>query len=236
MGGSGDDMGVREGRGMRAARHEPGEMGDIDEEIGADLIADRAEALEIPVTGIGRAAGDDQLGLVLPREPGDMLHVNALGLAIDGVGHRLEPAAGHVDGRAVGEMAAGGQIEPHEDVARLQQREKHALIGLAAGIGLHIGEAAAEQFGRAVDGELLGDIDKLAPAVIAPAGIALGIFVGQHRALRFEHGARDDVLGGDQLDVVALATEFQLDRLRDFRVRGGKRRGEEGVGADLAGG
>ena len=38
---------------------------------------------------------------------------------------------------------------------------------------LHIGEGAAEQFRHAVDRELLGDIDELAPAVIAlrPAGL-----------------------------------------------------------------
>ena len=35
----------------------------------------------------------------------------------------------------------------------------------------------------------LGDVDILAAAVVAAAGIALGIFVGQHRALRVQHGA-----------------------------------------------
>ena len=46
--GRGDDMGVRERRGMRAARDQPGEMRHVDHEIGADLVGDRAEALEIP--------------------------------------------------------------------------------------------------------------------------------------------------------------------------------------------
>ena len=72
----------------------------------------------------------------------------------------------------------------------------------------------------------------LAAAVIAPARIAFGIFVGQHRALRLQHGARDDVLRGDQLDLVALAAELELDRPRDLRIGGGERRGEEGIRAD----
>ena len=42
-------------------------------------------------------------------------------------------------------MAARRQIEAHEDVARLEQGQENRLVGLAAGIGLHIGETAAEQ-------------------------------------------------------------------------------------------
>ena len=100
-------------------------------------------------------------------------------------------------------MAAGREVEAHEGVARLQQRQEHRLVRLAAGIRLHVGEAAAEQLLGALDRQRLGDVDELAAAVIAPARIALGVFVGQHRALRLEHGAADDVLGGDQLDLVA---------------------------------
>ena len=130
-------------------------------------------------------------------------------------------------------MAAGGEIQPHEDVARLQQREKHALIGLGAGIRLHIGEAAGEQLAGALDRELFRDVDELAAAVIAPAGIAFGVFVGEHRALRLQNGAGDDVFGGDQLDFVALAAELQLDRARDFGVRVLEAGGKKRIGAYL---
>ena len=41
-------MGMRERRGMHAARDEPGEMRHIDEEIGADRIRDLAEFPEVP--------------------------------------------------------------------------------------------------------------------------------------------------------------------------------------------
>ena len=92
---------------------------------------------------------------------------------------------------------------------------------------LHIGERTAEQPGDALDGEPLGDIDELAAAVIAFARQAFGVFVGQHRALRLEHGAADDVFRRDQLDLVALAAELELDRLGDFGVGLGERGGEE---------
>ena len=83
---------------------------------------------------------------------------------------------------------------------------------------LHIGKTAAEQFGDPLDRQSLGDVDELAAAVIAFARQAFGIFVGEHRALRLQHGAADDVLRGDQLDLVALAAEFQPDRIGDFGV------------------
>ena len=134
----------------------------------------------------------------------DLVHVDAMGLAIDAVGDGMEPAPGQVDGRAVGEVAAGGEVEAHERVARLHQRQEHALVRLAARVRLDVGEAAVEQDAGALDRELFRDVDELAAAVIALARIALGVFVGQHRALRLEHGAGDDVLGGDQLDLVAL--------------------------------
>ena len=72
----------------------------------------------------------------------DLVHVDAVILAAHAIGDRLEPFARLVDGRAVRQMSAGGQVEPHEGVARLQQREEHRLVGLGAGMGLHIGEGS----------------------------------------------------------------------------------------------
>ena len=66
-------------------------------------------------------------------------------------------------------MAAGGEIEAHERVAGLHERHEHALVGLAAGIRLHIGEPAVEQPAGALDRQVLGDVDELAAAVVAAA-------------------------------------------------------------------
>ena len=73
----------------------------------------------------------------------------------------------------------------------------------------------------------LGDIDELAAAVIALARQALGVFVGENRALRFQNGAGDDVLRGDQLDLVALPAEFQPNDLRDLGIDLAQRRREQ---------
>ena len=79
----------------------------------------------------------------------------------------------------------------------------------------------------ALDRQALGDVDGLAAAVVAAAGIALGVFVGQDAALGLEHGAGDDVLARDQLDAVLLARQFLRDRGGDVRVGRGQRRREK---------
>ena len=127
-------------------------------------------------------------------------------------------------------MSAGGEIQPHEGIAGLQQRQEHRLVHLAAGVRLHVGEIGAEQLFGALDRERLGDVDPFAAAIIAGAGIALGVFVGHHRALRFQHGAADDVFRRDQFDLVALSAEFAADSGGDVRICLGQGRGEERVG------
>src|SRR5229473_1332601 len=127
-------------------------------------------------------------------------------------------------------MPALVERHTHESVAGLEQRHEHRLVGLRAGMRLHVREAAVEQLAGTVDGELLGLVDLLAAAVVAPAGIALGIFVGEHRARRFEHGARDDVLRGDQLDLLALAVQLALEHRIDRRIGLGEALGEHGQG------
>ena len=232
---------------MGAAGDQPGEMGDVDDEIGADAVANGAEALEVPVTRIGRAAGDDQLRLVLARQRLDLIHVDPMRRPIDAIGDRLEPAPGHVDRRAVGEVSPRREIETHERVAGLHQSHEHALIGLAAGIGLDVGEATVEQLAGALDRQLLRDVDELAAAIIALAWIAFRILVGHHRALRLEHGARHDVFRGDEFDAIALTAKLEFDRsgdLRDRRWRGlrkrtslnGSMRGDGGLSGYVHGG
>ena len=184
-----DDVSVGERAWMRAAGDESGEMRHVNHEYGADRIRDFAEAREINHARIGGAAGDDDFRLCVVRERLDFVIVDALIVAPHAIGDRLEPLARHVHGRAVGKMAAGGEVEPQIGIARLHGGHKSGLVRLTAGMRLHIGEAAIEQFFRAVDGKLLDHVDPLATTVIALARITLGVFVGEHRALRFQHGA-----------------------------------------------
>ena len=143
------------------------------------------------------------------------------------VGNDLEPFTGHVDRRAVRQVTARIEVEPHEGVAGLQQRQENRLVHLAAGVGLNIGEFAVEQLLGAFDRQLLGDIHELAAAIVALAWIALGVFVGHDRPLRLKHGAGNDVFGSDQFDLMPLAAEFVADRAEDVRIDIGQRSIEE---------
>ena len=152
----------------------------------------------------------------------DLVEIDAGVVGAHPVGRRLEPFTGNVWRRAVGQMPARRQRHAEDCVPRRQQREVHRLVRRRPGMRLHIGEAALEEALGALDRQALGDVDEFAAAVVAPPGITFGVFVGQHRALCLQHGARDDVLAGDQLDLRLLAVQFLGDRGGDFGVGGGK--------------
>ena len=89
---------------------------------------------------------------------------------------------------------------------------------------LHVREAASEQLGHPLDRERFGDVHILAAAVVALSRQPFGVFIGENRALGFQHRPADDVLGRDQLDLVALAPKLFPDRRREFRIGFSKRR------------
>jgi hypothetical protein len=76
---------------------------------------------------------------------------------------------------------------------------------------------AKELFGT-VARQVLHYVGILASAVIALAGIAFGILIGEDRAGRFQHGLAHKVFRGDQLQTFVLTALFIFDSLRDLRV------------------
>ena len=119
----------------------------------------------------------------------------------------------------MGQMPAVGEIHAEDPVARLQQRGVHRDVRLRAGVGLHVGVFRAEERLCARDREALDLVDVFAAAVIACAGVALGVFIGQIAPHRFDHGAAREVLGGDQLDVVLLPPQLALHGGKKLGVR-----------------
>jgi len=218
VGRRGHHMGIRQRARMKTGGHEPGEMGHIDHEIGADGIRDLAETRKIDDPRIGGRARDDQLRLMFFGEPRDFVIVDPAGILAHAILHGIEPLAGLGGRGTVGQMTARGQRQAEEGIARLQQRHEDRAIGLGAGMGLNIRKAAVEQTLGARNRNSLDDVDILAAAVIAPARIAFRIFVGEHRALRFEHSAADDVLGGDELEMILLALGLGKDGVGNLGI------------------
>ena len=219
----GDDVGVGHRVGVQAGGDEPGEVGHVDHQVGADRVGDRAEALEVEDARVGAPAGEQQLRLALVGDPLDLVHVDQAVLGADLVRRDVVEAAGDVDLHPVAEVAAVGQRQAHDRVAGLQQRVVDGGVGLRAGVRLDVDVVAAEQLLRAVDRELLDDVDVLAAAVVALAGIALGVLVREDAALALEDRLGHEVLRGDHLQRAPLAIELEVDGLGDLRVDLGER-------------
>ncbi len=163
-------------------------------------------------------------GLLRERHALDLVVVDALALAVDAVGHDVEVAAGVGEAMAVGEVAAAGEVHPHQLVARPEQARSRRPCWRDVPLwGWTLTCSAPKSCLRAVDGEALGHVHELAAAVVALAGIALGVLVGEDAARRLQHGAADEVFRSDQLEAEVLARALVGDGLIDVRVDGFQR-------------
>jgi hypothetical protein len=138
-------------------------------------------------------------------------------------GNDLVELPREVERVAVREVATVRQVHAEHGVARLHRREVHRHVGLRARVRLHVGVIGAEERLGTRDGQRLGHVHELAAAVVAAAGIALGVLVGEHRAGGFENRLADEVLGRNQLEPFRLTFLFVGDRACDFRVGFGQR-------------
>ena len=118
----------------------------------------------------------------------------------------------------MGQVTALGQVHAHHRVTGVDQCQEDRRVGLGARMGLHVSVVAIEQGLDPLDGQPLGHIDVFAAAVIALAGVAFGVLVGEHRALGFHHQRAGIVFRGDQLDMVFLAMLFVVNRFIQLRV------------------
>ena len=90
VGGGGDNVGVGEGRVVDATSDQTGNVGHVDHEVAADLVANLAEALVVNGTAVGRGTGDDDLGSVHEGVLLELVVVNDASLEVDTVGEGLE--------------------------------------------------------------------------------------------------------------------------------------------------
>ena len=202
---------------MRAAGDEAREMRHVGEQGGVDRIGDPPKAGEINRARIGRAAADDEPGPVLLRQALDLAHVDEA-RRIGAIEDRIEPLAGQVHRCAVAQVAAGIEGHAQYRVARLEQREKDRLVRLAAGMGLDVGEGAAEELLGPLDGEGFDPVGELGAAVVARARPAFHGLVDDDRAQGVEARAAHQVLRRDQLDPVLLACKLARERRVDLWV------------------
>jgi hypothetical protein len=92
---------------------------------------------------------------------------------------------------------------------------------------LHVGVGRAKEALGAFDGEALGDVDELAAAVIALTRVALGVLIGEHRALNLENGARHKVFARNHLESVALTAQLTREHGGNLGINNVERIGHE---------
>ena len=115
-------------------------------------------------------------------------------------------------------MPAVVEPETENRVPGLKEREVRGHVRLRAGMRLHVCVLGSEELLGAVDRQLLHLVDDLAAAVVAAAGIALGVLVRRHRADRLQDARPREVLGCDQLDLRTLPLELLAEERSDFRI------------------
>ena len=145
------------------------------------------------------------------------------GLAIDTVVMGVEPMARHIRGRPVAQMPARRKVHAENAAPRRRQREEHGLIRLRPGVRLDVDVLRPEQLSGTLDRQILDDVDILPAAVKPLSRIALERLVVDLVAKGLAHGAADDVLRRDELDLRRLAFAFLLERGGDLRVGFGQR-------------
>ena len=101
-------------------------------------------------------------------------------------------------------MSAVRKVHAHDRIARFQHGEIDGEIRLRAAVRLHVAMIATEKLFQPFARQLLGDVYKLAAAVIAFCGIPFGIFVGKVTSHRRHHGGRNDILACNEFEIAAL--------------------------------
>ena len=189
----------------------------INEPVCADLVCDFGEFFKVDGARVRGRTGDDHLRLLLFCKGTERIIVNETVL-IHAVGHDVVQQAGLIDRRAVGQVTAIVQAHAEHGITRLAQRLIDRHVRLRARVRLHVRVFRAEQLAHAADGEVFHLIDAFAAAVVALAGIAFGVLVGQHAAHCRHNSLADDVFRGDQLNVARLSFVFCFDHTAEFGI------------------
>src|SRR5208337_1869196 len=127
------------------------------------------------------------------------------------------------------EVAAVSKIQSKNRVAGLQDGGVSGLIGLRAGVRLHVGMLRSKEFFGTLPRQIFDDIGKLASAVIALAGITFRVLVGEHGPGGFKHSLADKVFRSDQLQPFMLAANFVVDSVRNLGINFIERTGHRGI-------
>ena len=132
VGGEADDIGDADRIGVDASGDQAGHMGDIGEQIGADLVSDTAVGVPVGRVWVAAESTNDEPRLVFARQVADLVIIEALGFAVDGIADDVVIDAAAVDRAAMREVPAHNQIHAHDSIADIKQGAVDGVIGGSA--------------------------------------------------------------------------------------------------------
>ena len=229
VGGGGDKVAVGNRAGVLADGDQACRVGHVRHQQGAAFPSDLTHSLEVDFAGVGAGSGHDELGPVLTGQFSQGIVVDGFRVLPDSVGNDAIHPAGEVQRMAMGEVSPVGQVHAEDGLPGLQCRHVNGHVGLCSGMGLHVGMIGAEQFLGPVDGQLLHHVGKLAAAVVAAAGVALRILVGEHAAGGLQDSLAHEILRGNEFQLVGLTPSFPIDGVENLRIDQRKASCEVGV-------
>ncbi len=168
---------------MQPGGYQPGDVSHVRHEYGAGFIRYMAEALEIDDSRVGAGTGDYHFRFMLQCQSFDFRIIDAFRFLVESVGHDIVIFTRKVGSCAMRQVPSVGEVHPHDGIPRIYEREIDRHVCLRSAMRLHIGMFGVEKLFGAVYGDCFNDIYVFATAVIAFAGISLGIFVSQESAL-----------------------------------------------------
>ena len=177
-------------------------MRHVDHQQGTDLVGNLAHTLIIPVAGISRAAADDQLRTFAE---GDFLHlvvIHAAGLLLDIVFRCMIEDTRTIDRRTMRKVSAVRKVESEERIPRIEDCQKDSGVGLRPGMRLDVSPFGSEEAFDAFDGDSFALVHHLATAVVAFAGITLGVLVSQATAHCLHHLVAYEIFGSNQFNAL----------------------------------
>jgi len=203
---------------VRTAGDEPRQVRDVEHHVRTDLVGDLLERLGLDTSRIARRTRNDHARSMLVREATHFFEVDSLVVDAHLVRAEVVEDSARVDRRAVREVSAVVEAQPQHHVARFQHRLVHRHVCAGAGVRLHVGVLGAEEPLHALDRDRLDLVDDGVAAVVALAGVALAVLVGEEGARRGHHGGRREVLARDELQARRLAHALALDERGHLRV------------------
>ena len=116
------------------------------------------------------------------------------------------------------QVSAMCQVESEDGVAWLEAREHDSRIGGGARVRLHVGPRSTKKPAQTVNGKLLHLVHELTTAVVALAGKAFSVFVGQDASLCSHHGFTGVIFRGNELSTFDLTNAFAVNKGCNFGV------------------